>query len=152
MRNLLSTFCLSAAVAITVAAVGPSLAAVPWRVIEEWRDKAQEVVDITVISVQTVPLMRPSEMCSGGSETTTKVTLTAQVDVVHRTTTGLTRGATIILQYAARRYDPPTLGCIPPDGNYGVFLGIGERATAYLKKVDENAFELAGDVGCLVKL
>lgn len=70
LRKSLSALCLITA--IMVAAIGSNWAAVPWSVVKDWRDKAPEVVDITVLSLDTTSSTRPFDsMCPGGSETTT---------------------------------------------------------------------------------
>jgi hypothetical protein len=84
-----------------------------------------------------------------GSIRTTNVTLTAKVDVVRRTAGDLAQDALVIVHYVTRRYTPLPG---PPDGNLGVSLEIGDRATAYLNKTGERTYELAGDTGCLVKM
>jgi hypothetical protein len=128
---------------------GSVWAAVPISTIQRWREAAPDVVGITVLSVDQVSSTRPYvELRPEGAVTTFKLTVNAKIDVVHRTASELVPGATIVIQYSARRYKPVS----PPDGNYGVILDMGQKAKAYVKKKAENAYELACDVGCLETL
>ncbi len=146
MRNLLTKVCLLAGL---ILCVGRSLyAAVPANVIKGWQDSAPEFVDITVLSVDKNSAVRPYAAVAGGSVTVTTMTLRAKIDVVHRSASNLTEGAEIVVKYLVQHYDPVA----PPDGNYGIVLGPQDRATAYLKKSDENVFNLNCIVGCLIKL
>ena len=135
--------------AIVVAAAVSIYAAVPENIIRGWQDAAAEALNITVLSKDETSTSRPYGTLPGGSLTTTNVTLTAQVDVVQRTASGLAPGSVIIVQYEITRYQPPPG---PPDGARGIVLNIGEKATAYLKQTNVKTFQLACAFGCLVKL
>jgi hypothetical protein len=135
--------------AIVFAAAGSIWAAVPEKVIQGWQDSAPEALDVTVLSKDETSATVPYGTLPGGSVITTNVTLTTQVDAVHRTADGLTPGAVIVVQYEIIRYQPPPG---PPDGARGIILNIGERAAAYLKQTNGKNFQLACAVGCLVKL
>jgi hypothetical protein len=135
------------AVALAQLATGPTHAAVPAKVIKAWQDNAPEMLEVTVLSISKTSETSPSDiMGSGGSVTTGDISLTAKIDQVHRTASNLKPGDEIIIKYKFRRYTPIP----PPDGNYGVILNSGEKATAYLKQVGGTAYELACDTGCLI--
>ena len=128
---------------------GSLYAAVPETIIQGWRDNAQEALDLTVLSKDETTQTRPYGSLPGNSVITTSVTLTAKVDVIHRTATGLAQGSVIVIQYEITRYQPPPG---PPDGVRGVILNVGEGAAAYLTRASGKLFHLACVTGCLVKL
>jgi hypothetical protein len=136
-------------VSIVIAAPGRISAAVPESVIQGQQNSAPEAMDITVLSKDETSTTRPYGTLPGGSVTTTNVTLTAQVDVVHRTASGLALGSVIVVQYEITRYQPPPG---PLDGAQGIILNIGDKAAAYLKPANDKNFQLACVMGCLVKL
>ncbi|MBI3700854.1 MAG: hypothetical protein HY242_10480 [Afipia sp.] len=134
-----------AAVAVAVSVK----AAIPVSTIQRWQEAAQDVVGISVLSIDQVVSTRAyADLRPDGSVTTFNITLKAKIDVVYRSTSGLSPNTTIIVQYGARRYKPVS----PPDGNYGVILDIGQKAKVYLKKKADSSFELACDIGCLETL
>jgi len=135
------------------AAGGFVLAAVPNSTVQRWQEAATDVVSITVLLVDQTSSTKPykppyDKLSPDGSVTTFDLSVTARVDVVHRSASALTPQTTIIVQYGARRYKPAP----PPGGDYGVILETGQKAKAYLKKKDGNTYQLAGDIGCLEKL
>jgi hypothetical protein len=147
LRESLSALLVFSSIVLTEA--GAIWAAVPMAVIKSWQDRAPEAVEITVLTANKKSMTRPyNAMRPGGSQTTTYVTLTATVDVVYRTASNLTPGSVILVRYVIQRYKPIP----PPDGDYGIILDRQDRAMAYLKKSGESIFDLACDVGCLVKL
>jgi hypothetical protein len=149
MRNLFKLFGIVGA--LVVVATGSNWAAIPTNVIKGWQDHAPEAVEITVLSIDELSAIRPfGEMGSGGSQTTTQVTLTARVDVVHRTASNLVPGSVIVVHYVHTSYKAP----LPPPGagDTNILLDIRDRAAAYLKKTRETTYEPAGAAGCLVKL
>jgi hypothetical protein len=142
MLAFLSVLC-----AATFAAAHFVMAAVPVSVIEGWQKAASEVVTFTVVALDETSKSRLIERSGPAhSVTDTNVILTVKVDSVQRTASGLAPGASIVLRYAVRRYEPVA----PPDGNFGVILRVGDKATAYLKKGAAGNLELAGPVGCLI--
>jgi hypothetical protein len=146
---LKSLFVLGLFGATVAAATEEIWAAVPANVLRGWRDGAPEALNVTVLSKDETSASRPFGTLPGGSVTTTDVTLTAKVDVVHRTASGVAPGSVIVVRYELTRYTPPPG---PPDGSRGIVLNIGEKAAAYLKQTNENNFHLACLFGCLVKL
>jgi hypothetical protein len=139
--------------ALVVAATSPNWAAIPTNVIKSWQDHAPEAVEITVLSVDELSAIRPYNATgSGGSQTTTQVTLTARVDVVHRTASNLVPGSVIVVHYVHTSYKTPLPPPGPGAGDNNILLDIGDRAAAYLKKTGETTYEPAGAAGCLVKL
>jgi len=134
---------------IVIAAAGAIWAAVPENVVQGWQDSAPESLNVTVLSKDETSATRPYGTLPGGSVTTTNVTLTIRVDLVHRTASGLVTGSVIVVRYEITRYQPPPG---PPDGAQGIVLNIGDRATAYVKQTNDRNFQLACAVGCLVKL
>jgi len=67
---------------------------VPNKVIQGWQDSALESLRLTVLSKQETSPARPW-VAGGGSVTTTEATLTAKVDEVHRTASGVALGSVI---------------------------------------------------------
>jgi len=145
MRNLIMLFGVTGALVIAV--IGSNWAAIPSNVIKGWQDHAPEAVEITVLSVDKQPAIRPS---NDGSLTTAQITLTARVDVILRTASNLVPGSVIVVHYGHTSYKGP----LPPPGagDTNILLDIGDRAVAYLKKTGETTYEPAGAAGCLVKL
>ncbi len=149
MRNPIMLF--GVVGALLLAPSGSNWAAVPSNVIKGWQDHAPEAVEITVLSIDQLSAIRPyNTMNSTGSETTTQVTLTARVDVVHRTSSNLVPGSIIVVHYVHTSYKTP----VPPPGagDTTILLDVHDRAAAYLKKTDETTYEPEGAMGCLVKL
>jgi hypothetical protein len=151
LHKSISAFCLIAA--IVIAAAGSIWAAVPSGEFQIARDSALEVVNITALSIDQNSETHPYG--DGVSVTTTRVMLTARVDVVHRTVSGLLPGSVIVVRYLRSFRTPPVPG-IQQD----IVLNIGERAAAYLKQTeaaylkltDEKSYMLACPFGCLKKL
>ena len=143
LRKSISAFCLIAA--IVMAAAGSIWAAVPLSTVRSWRDSAPEAVNVTALSIDQNSQTRPSG--DGGSVTTTLVALTARVDVIHRTVSGLVPGAVIVVRYSLSVQRPPVPG-IQQD----IVLNIGEKAVAYLKQANEKTYILACAFGCLDRL
>jgi hypothetical protein len=135
--------------AIVFATAGSIRAAVPENVIKRWQDSAPEALNVTVLSKSETSATRPYGKLPGGSVTTTNVTLTTQVNLVHRTASGLVPGSVIVVRYEITRYQPPPG---PPVLALGIVLNPGERATAYLKRTSEENFQPACAMRCLVKL
>jgi hypothetical protein len=140
LRKSLSVFCLI--VAIMVAMAGAIWAAVPLTQVQAWQNSAPEALTITALSIDKVSETRP--FGNSGSLTTTLVTLTARVDVVHRTVSGLAEGSMIVVRYSLSLQDPP-----PPGIQQEIVLNAGERATAYLKQENGKNYILACPFGCL---
>jgi len=128
-----------------VAAVGGSIwAAVPSSAIRALQDSAPEAVNITAMRVDKTSATRQG---NAQSVTTTDVTLTAKVDVVRRTASGLVPGTVIVIRYAITYQEPPVPGPQP-----NIILNPGEKAVAYLEHKNENNFTCAAAPGCLEKL
>jgi hypothetical protein len=113
--------------------------------VRSWRDGAPEAVNVTALSIDQNSETRPNG--SGGSVTTTRIALTARVDAVHRTVSGLVPGAVIVVRYSRSVHTPPMPG-IQQD----IIPNIGERAAAYLKQTGEKTYMLACPFGCLERL
>jgi hypothetical protein len=143
LLKMLGTFSLIGA--IVAAAAGSIWAAVPLSQVRDWQKTAPEALNVTALSIDQTSATRPSE--NSGSVTTTNVTLTATVDVVHRTASGLVPGSVIVVRYSRSRQIPPVPG-IQQD----IVLNIGERAAAYLKQTNEKIYGLACPFGCLERL
>lgn len=131
--------------AIVAAAAGSIWAAVPLSQVRNWQSRTPESLNITALSVDRSSATRPYG--NDGSVTTTNVTLTAKVDVVHRTVSGLVPGSVIVVRYSISRQIPPVPG-IQQD----IILDIGERAAAYVKQTEEKTYILACAFGCLERL
>jgi hypothetical protein len=71
--------------AVVVYTAGSIWAAVPENLIQSWQASAPEAVNVTVLSKDETSSTRPYEGLPGVSVTVTSVTLTSQVDAVHRT-------------------------------------------------------------------
>ena len=131
--------------AIAASATGVIWAAVPLSQVRHWQNGAPEALDITALSVDQNSATGP--FGNGGSVTTTRVTLTAKVDVVHRTASDLVPGSVIVVRYSIVRHTPPIPG-IQRD----IVLDVGESAAAYLKRATERTYILACAFGCLERL
>jgi hypothetical protein len=119
-------------------------AAVPLSAIRALQDTAPEAVNITAIRVDKNSATRHG---NAQSVTTTDVTLTAKVDVVRRTASGLVPGSEIVVRYEVTHREPPI-----PGPQQDIILNPGEKAVAYLKHKDENNFTCAAMPGCLERL
>lgn len=128
--------------AIVVAGAGSIWAAVPLSQVRSWQDSAPEAVNVTALSIDQTLDTHPDG--NGGSVTTTLVTLTAKVDIVHRTVSGLVPGSVIAVRYSRSGQTPPM-----PDIQQDIVLSIGESAAAYLRQADEKTYILACPFGCL---
>jgi hypothetical protein len=122
--------------AIVAAAAGSIWAAVPLNQVLDWQKTAPEALKVTALSVDQSSANHSSE--HSGSVTTINVTLTAMVDVVHRTTSGLVPGSVIVVRYSRSLRIPPVPG-IQQD----IVLTIGEKAAVYLKQTNDKTYELA---------
>jgi hypothetical protein len=127
-----------------VAAGGSIWAAVPLSTIRAMQDAAPEAVNITAIQVDKTLATRRE---NAQSVTTTDVILTAKVDLVRRTASGLLAGAVIVVRYQVTSHDPPM-----PGPQQDMILYPGNKAVAYLKRENENNFACAAAPGCLEKL
>jgi hypothetical protein len=76
---------------------------VPNKVIQGWQDSALESLRLTVLSKQETSAARPW-VAGGGSVTTTEGTLTAKVDEVHRTASGVAPARSLPVRYGITRY------------------------------------------------
>jgi hypothetical protein len=130
---------------ILVATAGAIWAAVPVSQIRLWQSSAPEAVDVTVLAIQRSSATHP--IGNGGSATTTDVTLTANVDFVRRTVSGLAPGSVIVVRYSIVRQLPPMPG-IQQD----IIPNVGERAVVYLKQTSEKTYILACAFGCVENL
>jgi hypothetical protein len=128
-----------------VAAAGGSIwAAVPLSAIRALQDAAPKAVNITAMRVDKTSATRQGNT---QSVTTIDVTLTAKVDVVRRTASGLVPGSVIVVHYEITHQEPPM-----PGPQQDIILNPGEKAVAYLKHKNENNFTCAAAPGCLEKL
>jgi hypothetical protein len=142
LRRSLSAFSLIAA---CVAVAGGSIwAAVPLSTIRAMQDAAPEALAITATHVDKVSTTRRD---NAQTITTTDVTLTAKVDQVRRTASGLVAGSMIVVRYAVTHQDPPM-----PGPQQDLILNPGEKAVAYLKRDNDNTFRCAAAPGCLDRL
>ena len=129
-----------------LATAGGSIwAAVPLSTIRAMQDAAPEAVNITAIRVDKTSATR--HVNAQLVTTTTDVILTAKVDAVRRTTSGLTPGSEIVVRYEITHTEPPI-----PSPQQDIILNQGDKAVAYLKHKNENNFTCAARPGCLQKL
>lgn len=141
LRRVLAAFPCALVVALALVAASPAAAAVPDFVIEGWRKGAPDVVTMTTVSVDAKTTVTSN---AGVTSTRTAVTVTAKVESVTRTASGLAPGSQLVLRYTVWRTEP-----LVPDGNIGFVIGQGERALAHLKRAADGSYELAGAIGCL---
>ncbi len=121
--------CLALAVAAgaLVATVAASDAAVP---VKNWEDSAPEALEVTLLSVkedekQVLPVAGQPNC----TKTIREFTMTAKVDAVRRSASGVQPGRTITLHDSVIRTGP----CILPGGNFGEIFNGGDRVEAYLR-------------------
>jgi hypothetical protein len=132
--------------ATVVIAAGSAGAAIPEFVYRDMQNSAPEFLHITVLSVDKPSTTRPYDARPGGTVTTINVTMTAKVDGVLRTDSGLTPGAVIVVRYTVTHQSPPT-----PGPQEAAILSNGEKARAYLVKLDVKTYGLAAEGGSLLK-
>lgn len=146
-RRALKSWQAALVIGVTVAiAAGSAGAAIPESGYRDIQDSAPEFLHITVLSVDKPSTTRPYDAHPGGTVTTINVTMTAKVDRVLRTASGLTPGAVIVVRYTVTHQSPPT-----PGPQEAAILSNGEKARAYLMKFDARTYGLAAEGGSLLK-
>lgn len=118
-------------------------AAVAQSTITRWQDNAPEALDITVVSVTESNESQPISGSPSCTRTLTTQTVTARVDVVHRSASRLQPGNVIVFVHSIVSVWP----CAIPGGHFGQALNAGDRAAAYLRPADTGGnLLLANDV------
>lgn len=120
---------LALAVGALVVTAVPGHAAVPSSTIKAWQDSAPEALEVTVLSVREERQAQPVAGQPNCTQTHYEFTVTAKVDVVHRSASGVQPGRTITFRHGAMRIGP----CALPGMNSGEILKGGDRAEAYLR-------------------
>lgn len=141
MTRTFAALALAAVALVATAAAGH--AAVPLSTVKGWQDSAAEALEVTVLSVREEKHAQPVAGQPGCTQTRYELTVTAKVDVVRRSASGVQPGRTITFRHTALTTGP----CILPGMNFGIMLRDGERATAYLRPAGtpDGAF-LANDL------
>ena len=119
---------LALAMGTLVVTAAASYAAVPLSTLKRWQDGAPEALEVTVMSVKEDKrtVMWSSPTCS---QTIYDFTVTARVNLVHRSASGVQPGQTITLHNSLQATGP----CVVPDGSFGVVLNWGDHVEAYLR-------------------
>ncbi len=101
------------------------LAAANW----SWENSAPEALEVTVLSARDEKRYEPKgPNCNW---TIHEYTITAKVDVVHRSASGVQPGRTITFKNTVT-----WTGCPIPRGDFGAMVHDGDRAEAYLKPAE----------------
>jgi len=124
---VLVTSCLAATTLFAAAA--PVEAAVAINTIKSRQNSATEALEITVLSVSESTQAHPFAGYPGCTRTVRNLTVTAKVDVVRRSTSGLQPGNVIVFDATVVSVWP----CAIPGGNFGQMLSPGDRVEAYLR-------------------
>ena len=120
---------LALAVGTLVVTAAAGHAAVPTSTIKGWQDSAPEALEVTVLSVREERQVQPVAGQPNCTQTRQEFTVTAKVDVVHRSASGVQPGRTITFRHTAQSIGP----CVLPGMNFGIMLREGDRAEAYLR-------------------
>jgi hypothetical protein len=120
---------LALALGLAGATAATGHAAVPNSTIKGWQDSAPEAVEVTVLSVRDDTQAQPVAGQPNCTQTRHELTVTAKVDVVHRTAGGLQAGRTITFHDSAMRIGP----CILPGMSFGAIWTVGDHVDAYLR-------------------
>jgi hypothetical protein len=123
LRTTILAFCFAAAT------IGSAESAVPDTTIKAWQNSAPEALEITVLSVSETRQAQPEPGQPGCTRTVTEFTVTAKIDAVQRTASGLKPGQTIIFNDSMIRLYP----CVLPGVNFGQALSAGDHVDAYLR-------------------
>jgi hypothetical protein len=122
-RSIILAFCLA------VAAIGAAESAVPDTTIKAGQDSAPEALEVTVLSVSKTSQAQPEPGHPGCTRTVTEFTVTAKIDAVQRTASGLKPGQTITFNHTMISLYP----CVLPGVNFGQALSAGDHVEAYLR-------------------
>src|SRR5262249_36410606 len=117
------------AIGACVVSVAAGYAATPSSTIKGWQDSAPEALEVTVVSVREQKQVQPVAREPNCTTTRYTFTVTAKVDVVRRSASGMQPGRTVTFRHDAIRTAP----CALPDGNFGDILNEGDHAEAYLR-------------------
>ena len=140
---MLSRLAAAVCLAACLAAAGTANAAVPLKTTKAWQDSAPEALDITVVSVSEETESKPVAAHPGCTTSTRKLTVTARVDAVRRSASGLKPGEVVVFRHTVIRTWP----CAIPGGSFGAMVNAGDRATVYLRPAEAgSAIFLANDV------
>jgi hypothetical protein len=121
-----------------ITAAAPARAAVPLSVIDGWKDSAPEAIEITVLKVEESTQAGPVAGMPGCVHTRTTSTVTARINVVRRSASGLAPGNVIVFEHDVISMWP----CVIPCGNSGTALAVGNRAAVYLRGDQSGAQRL----------
>lgn len=127
MTRTFLALALSVGALVVTAAAGH--AAVPWSTVKAWQDSAPEALEVTVLSVSGETHAQPVAGYPNCTQTREDFTVTAKVDVVHRSASSMQPGRTITLHHGTIRTGP----CALPGGNFGETLNVGDRVEVYLR-------------------
>lgn len=127
MTRAFLAFALALGAFVVTAAGGH--AAVPSNTIKAWQDSAPEALEVTILSVREERQAQAVPGQPNCTQTRYEFTITAKVDVVRRSASGVRPGRTITLHDSALRTGP----CALPGGSFGEILNGGDRAAAYLR-------------------
>jgi hypothetical protein len=130
--------CVRVCVLAFFVATTPLEAAVPLSTIKKWQDSATEALELTVLSVNksTRAGQAIGDQFPGCTQTFTDQTVTAKVDVVHRSAGGLQPGDVIVFDNTFMYVSP--LSCIVPGYPMGETFNPGDRAEAYLRPAEKG--------------
>lgn len=129
MRRTMIGMCLAAGAML--AASGPLRAAVVESTIQAWKDASPEALEITVLSATLIrqsPDVQHSQHPDCVSHTR-EFKITARIDAVRRSASGLRAGETVDFFTTVVTTGP----CLIPDGNRGFMVNAPDRAEAYLR-------------------
>jgi hypothetical protein len=124
-----SAFVLGLAVVAALAASGLAQAAVPETTIKKMQDSTTEALKITVTSVQEVKEASSVPGHPGCTRTVSHLTVSAKVDLVRRSASGLMPGSSIGFDHTVITVWP----CHLPGVNAGPMLSAGDRVEVYLR-------------------
>ena len=125
-RVLLALVLTAGALAVTAAG---SRAAVPDTTIKAWQASAAEALEVTILSVKSEKHEQPVAGQPNCIQTREEITMTAKVDVVHRSASRMQPGRTITLLNSVLRTGP----CALPGGSFGERFNAGDRVAAWLR-------------------
>jgi hypothetical protein len=130
------TSALTAGLIVTAAA--PARAAVPLSTIQGWKDSAPEALEITVLKVDESDQAAPVRGAPGCVHTHATLTVTAQINVAWRSSSGLAPGNVVVFTQDVMSTWP----CVMAGANLGPSLAVGSRAAVYLRPAQSEARQL----------
>ncbi len=121
---------------MAIASLTGAYAAVPVCTTPARQDSAPEALEVTVLSVKGGTPVQTVVSQPNCIQTRQEFTVTAKVDVVRRSASGMQPGRTIAFRHSTIRTGP----CALPDGNFGAALNGGDRVQAYLRPALDGGF------------